>query len=348
MVNDAIEVAQLVNGEVISARRLSKQREWREAAAAVSFVGVLFLAGMGLVVLLMGSTDRVLYAPTFFGLWISAGVAVSVVVARRALTRARRYMVGAGLDADAFASAEIDLVRRRRAGYELGLVPGMTGSIAGGRAPLPVESLVKSHPVHLALSAGTRAEVSLGTSTFVIRCDGAQTAPPPLARAFFKPFARTTLGAIQVMALASLMCATRLTPAIGEKEMRSAIPPGSTPWETEKLLRAQAQRQARSLHRCFDVMPLECQRQGYVGIGLSLSREGEIRSNWIARSTFGKDCPVEQCMADVVATWFFEPLPESMRVILPVQVLRTDRPIPAARASAAGSGHGERIVCNQF
>ena len=74
-------------------------------------------------------------------------------------------------------------------------------------------------------------------------------------------------------------------------------------------------------------MPLECQRPGYVGIGLALSKSGEIRSNWIARSTYGKDCPVEQCMSDVAAGWFFEPLPESMQIVLPVQVLRTDKPL---------------------
>ena len=61
---------------------------------------------------------------------------------------------------------------------------------------------------------------------------------------------------------------------------------------------------------------------------LSLARAGEIRSHWIARSTYGADCPVNQCLSDVVATWFFEPLPESMKVILPVQVLRTDKPLP--------------------
>ena len=40
-------------------------------------------------------------------------------------------------------------------------------------------------------------------------------------------------------------------------------------------------------------------------------------------------------MSDVVSTWFFEPLPESMRVILPVQVLRTDKPLPYGQARAA-------------
>jgi hypothetical protein len=39
-------------------------------------------------------------------------------------------------------------------------------------------------------------------------------------------------------------------------------------------------------------------------------------------------------MSDVIAGWFFEPLPEAMRIVLPVQVLRTDKPLPGA----AGDG----------
>ena len=124
---------------------------------------------------------------------------------------------------------------------------------------------------------------------------------------------------------------------LGELDMKSAIPANATPWEIEKMLRAEAQMQARSLHQCFDVLPLECQRPGYVGVGLSLARTGEIRGQWVARSTYGRDCPVEQCMSDVISTWFFEPLPESMKVILPVQVLRTDKPLPTGLARAAAN-----------
>jgi hypothetical protein len=40
-------------------------------------------------------------------------------------------------------------------------------------------------------------------------------------------------------------------------------------------------------------------------------------------------------MSEVVSTWFFEPMPEAMRVILPVQVLRTEKPLPYGPARAA-------------
>jgi hypothetical protein len=122
--------------------------------------------------------------------------------------------------------------------------------------------------------------------------------------------------------------------------MRSAIPADATPWEVEKMLRQEAQLQARTLHTCFDPLPLSCQHAGYVGVGLSLSREGEIRSSWIARSTYGKECPVEACMSNVISTWFFEPLPESMRIVLPVQVLRTEKPLPVHAALERRPGSG--------
>jgi hypothetical protein len=140
---------------------------------------------------------------------------------------------------------------------------------------------------------------------------------------------------LQLAALASFFCAVPVGAHIGDSDMRSAIPANATPWEIEKHLRWEAQLQARSLHQCFDVLPISCQRQGYVGVGLSLSREGEIRSQWIARSTFGNECPVNECMSEVIGTWFFEPLPEPMKVILPVQVLRTEKPLPYGPARAA-------------
>ncbi len=180
-----------------------------------------------------------------------------------------------------------------------------------------------------------RVEVSFGPATYVVRALEDAGAVPALAGGFVRRFARRAFLPLELAALASIFCAVPVGATIGEADMRSAIPAKATPWEVEKALRAEAQTQARSLHQCFDVLPISCQHSGYVGVGVSLSREGEMRDHWISHSTYGADCPVEQCMSDVVSTWFFEPLPESMRVILPVQVLRTDKPLPYGQARAA-------------
>ncbi len=129
---------------------------------------------------------------------------------------------------------------------------------------------------------------------------------------------------------------------IGDADMRSAIPADALPLQVEMLLRNEAQMQARSLHQCFDVMPMSCQKRGYVGVKLSLSRTGEIREHSIAGSSYGADCPVNECLSNVVGGWFFEPLPQSMSLILPVQVLRTDKPLPYGPARAAADTEREK------
>jgi hypothetical protein len=230
------------------------------------------------------------------------------------------------------------LVRRTRAGYRIALGPGFTGRIDGDRAPLPVESLARepgARFVEVPVEVGARADLTLGVATFVVRGipDSGRVRAIPSDAA--RRFVRRAFLPIEVAALASIFCAVPVGAQIGEADMKSAIPAYASPWEIEKALRAEAQTQASTLHRCFDVLPISCQRSGYVGVGVSLSREGEIRSQWITRSTYGAECPVERCMSDVVSNWFFEAIPESIRVVLPVQVLRTDRPLPYGRARAA-------------
>ncbi len=333
--NHSIEVAHLVNGEVISVRRLSRRRELREVAVALLVVGAAFVAATGLVAAVLLGAHRVVYGPVYGAVWMLVAAGMGIVLGRRALHRARRYRVGVSIDDDAFAGAEVDLVRRVGAGYELALVTGMTGTIEAGRSPLAIETLVSTtNTTRVPLGGDVRAEIALGNTTFVVRGGAAAGREEPVSRALVKRFARPTLTVVQLMAVASFLYAVPVGAALGEADMKSSIPATATPWETEKALRAQAQGQARTLHRCFDVMPLECQRPGYVGIGLSLSKSGEIRSNWIARSTYGKDCPVEQCMSEVAAGWFFEPLPESMQIVLPVQVLRTDKPLVRSEVAA--------------
>ena len=337
--NHSIEVAHLVNGEVLSVRRLSRRREIRETAVALGVVAATFTAATGLVAAILLGSHRVVYAPVYGGVWLAVALLMAAALGRRAFERARRYRIGVSIDDDAFAGTEVDLVRRVGSGYELTVVPGMSGTIAAGRAPIAVETLTAGKTARIPMAGDVRAEVSLANTTFVVRAaevEGrGEPIIEPISGALVKRFARPTLTVVQLMAVASILYAVPVGAAIAEADMRSSIPPHASPWETEKALRAQAQNQARTLHRCFDVMPLECQRPGYVGIGLSLARDGEIRSNWIARSTYGKDCPVEQCMAEVAAGWFFEALPESMQIVLPVQVLRTDKPLVRSELAAA-------------
>jgi hypothetical protein len=215
------------------------------------------------------------------------------------------------------------------------LAPGMTGRLESGRAPIPLASVIGEGVVDVPMPADARAEVEIGPATFVVRTGPDRGAAPELPAGALRRFARKALLPLEIAALASVLCAVRVGAQIGEADMRSAIPADATPLEVEMMLRQEAQIQAHTLHQCFDVMPISCQKRGYVGVGLSLSRGGEIRSHRIVGSSYGADCPVNQCLSDVVGTWFFEPLPQSMNLVLPVQVLRTDKPLPYGPARAA-------------
>ena len=339
--SQSIEIAYLINGEVVSVRRLSKRSEWRSALAAFGLVALMSSAAAAVVAVAMLAAHRVLFIPTYFGLWAAVCFGAAALAATRAAHRARSYNIGAAIDDDAFSALALPLVRRTPAGYRLAIVPGFTGRIDGARAPMAVEGLARQgrdgdgRGTDLPLEIGMRAEVVFGLATFVVRAF-ADVGPAPAPPAgFVRRFARRALVPLALAALASIFCAVPVGAQIADGDMKSAISPRATPWEIEKALRAEAQTQARSLHQCFDVLPISCQHSGYVGVGVSLSREGEMRDHWIARSTYSADCPVERCMSDVVSTWFFEPLPVSMRVILPVQVLRTDKPLPYGQARAA-------------
>jgi hypothetical protein len=235
------------------------------------------------------------------------------------------------------------LVRRTSGGYVMRLVPGMTGELESGRAPIPLEGVIGEGAVDVPLPADSRAEIRAGVATFVVRSGPDRGQAPALPAGALKRFARRALLPLEIAALASVLCAVRVGAEIGEAEMRSAILADATPLQVEMLLRNEAQIQARTLHKCFDVMPMRCQKRGYVGVKLSLSRTGEIRDHAIAGSSYGAECPVNQCLADTVATWFFEPLPQSMSLVLPVQVLRTDKPLPYGPARVAEDQEREKV-----
>lgn len=333
--SQSIEIAYLINGEVVSVRRLSRRSERRASLTAFGLVAGMSTATATIVALAMLGAHRVLFLPWYIGLWGAIGLGAATLAAVRAARRARSYNIGAAIDDDAFSALALPLVRRTPAGYRLAIIPGFTGRVAGERAPVALESFAQGdRSADLPLETGMRAEVMFGPATFVVRALDDAGPAPALPAGFVRRFARRAFLPLELAAAASILCAVPVGAQISEADMKSAIPAHATPWEVEKALRAEAQTQARSLHQCFDVLPISCQHSGYVGVGVSLSREGEMRDHWISHSTYGADCPVEQCMSDVVSTWFFEPLPESMRVILPVQVLRTDKPLPYGRARA--------------
>jgi hypothetical protein len=332
----SVEITYLMSGGVVSQRRLSWRGEWRAAMAAFWTVAAMALGSSLLVGVALLGAHRVVYATPYFLVWFVAGVGASVAAAFRAAGRARRYETGTSIDDDAFSAAPMPLVRRTPGGYVMRLAPGMTGQLESGRAPIPLESVIGEGVVDVPLPSDSRAEVEVGPATFVVRTGPDRGPVPALPSGVLRRFTRKALLPLEVAALASvLFCAVRIGSEIGDGDMKSAIPANATPMEAELALRAEAQTQARSLHQCFDVMPIGCQKRGYVGIKLSLARSGEIREHSIAGSSYGADCPVNQCLSDVVGSWFFEPLPESMKVILPVQVLRTDKPLPYGQARAA-------------
>jgi hypothetical protein len=330
-----IEVAHLVSGEVISVRVLSARAERRAAlAAAATVLGLTALAVIAATGVLC-ATGRVAHAPTFVALWVGLGCALTAFAAHRAARRASRYLVGIDIDDDAYAPTRRALVSRGRHGFELGLAPGMRGVVEAGAAPLDVDGLLRAGRTSVPLDGEARAEITMSSTTFVVRVLRPRElgAPAALPRGFWRPFARRALRPLLLAGVAAFLVSVPLRAPIGEAEMKSAIPADSSPWDVEKLLREEAQKQARTLHACFDPLPLTCQHPGFVGVGLSLAKDGEIRSSWIARSTYGRDCPVEACMSNVISSWFFEPIPEAMRIVLPVQVLRTDKPMPVQHAS---------------
>jgi hypothetical protein len=337
-----VEVAHLVTGDLVSVKHLSRKRERAAgvaAALAVAGAGTALMVGAGLLVL---ATGRAIFVPPFIAVWALATAAVAAIAVRAVRHRLSRYVVGSSLGADAFAVNDVELVRRRGDAFELTVVPGMNGQVESGRAPIPVEALVSDSSRTLVLEPGARAELSIGQSTFVVRSRFDAPARVDEARGgfgrdMFKLFSPMAALGLQLALLGTVWSAVQTGQAIGDRPAHLVSPRITTPWEAEKWLRIEAQAQAKSLHQCFDPLPLTCQHSGYVGVGVALSREGEVRSNWIARSTYGKDCPVEECVKGVVATWVFDPLPEAMRVILPVQVLRTSKPLPMPMKVAEAS-----------
>jgi hypothetical protein len=331
-----IEVVHLEHGRAVSVHTLSAARERRGVWATLAFLAGGTALGIVLSVLVAHSIQKLVYLPAFVGVWATLFLGLAWFAVPRVRGRLGRYTIGASLENDAFSqvSDRLTLVRRRGDRFELTVLPGMHGHIENGRLPIPIESVLEGTSSTVNLDEGTVADVTLGPAQFIVRSRKFPTSTPALIASaaaipadWMRPFARTAVLVFQGGLVASLFCLGPSGRPIDDRMSIHMNLKTATPWEAEKWLRVEAQLQAPSLYACFERMPLGCQRPGYVGIGVSLSGDGEIRSHWIARSTYDAECPVESCMSDIVSTWAFDPLPQAMRVILPVQVLRTDKPL---------------------
>jgi hypothetical protein len=328
-------VAVFDRGELQSVRTLSPERERSAALLAATGGAVLVLLAMALAAGLVKGFGLVVHAPTFFLSWLGVAAAVAIASARWVSARVSRYRLGADIEADAFAMSEVDLVRRVGADYEVGLCPGMSGVLEHARSTTPLESFTRLGMTVLPLPHEGKVRVEIGTTTFVItrRRIPRQTVPIRerltwLGSGTFRRLVRATALGVPVATAATLMGSVPAALAVTDFDQRFAIPRSATPLEVERLIRAKAQFETPTLHQCFDPLPLSCHRPGYVGVGLSLSRDGEVLSHWISRSTYDEqECPVSSCMEKVVAGWTFSPMRERMKVVLPIQVKRTHRPL---------------------
>jgi hypothetical protein len=343
-------------GELQALRILSPRRERRAAALAAASSAALVMLAMAATAALVSFFGQIVHGPTFLVSWLGVAVGVGLLSARRTRERHRRFALGAHIDADAFGPVDVDLVRRagRRGQYEVGLVPGMTGSIENGRSPLPVEALTRTGAVRVPLPADGKVCVEFGPSTFVVRrrSEVVDSALPWVERlrrtlrtaSHFVPLAGM---GVPVATFATFLGAVPAAMAVSDADMRSSIPEQATPLEIERHIRVGAQRQVRTLHQCFDPLPLSCQRPGFVGVGVSLAADGAVNLTWVTRTSYDRhDCPVSQCMANVVAGWFFEQMREPMKVEIPIQVRRTNKPLLDPRPIIAhpvllGEGQGD-------
>jgi len=355
-----VEVSRLERGVRTETRVLSWSRERQAVRRVALVVGSLFAATLTAVVVAMHALDRVVFAPHLIMVLTVVWAAIGSKALRAARSRAQRVALGPEMSADGFAPVRVDLVRRAGAAadvFELGVVHGMSGEILSGRISQPVEALAPPagvSAIYRRLEEGDSALLNLGAETYLVRrVDGDEAEPVPatgarpwrLAAAFVPR--RLVMAGLVASGMAGVWASVKDGGAVTALKPPVAATHRAAGWEAELQLRLEAQLQAASLHQCFDRLPLACQKPGFVGVGLSLTKEGEIRSHWIASSTYTESCPVTACMGDLVALWQFNPLPEPMRVVLPVQVLRTGKQLPlASHPVAAAAAPASKLLAS--
>ena len=285
---------------------------------------------------------RVVYGPVYGAVWMLVA-GDGRAAGRRGRLRAR----------GATASACRSMTTRSRAprstgpcgvgeGYELAVAPGMTGR--SRRAARRSPSRRWSRGTHHADPAGRRRARRDRARQHDLRRARRRAAgrEEPVSRAPVKRFARPTLSVVQLMAVASFLYAVPVGAALGEADMKSAIPADATPWEIEKALRAEAQfRRARCTAVSTSCRSSASSPGTWASVSRSRRRARSGRAGSRARPTATTARSSSACPS-VISSWFFEPLPEPMQIVLPVQVLRTDKPLRRVGTRAERSADARR------
>ncbi len=261
--SQSIEIAYLINGEVVSVRRLSqaervaqRARRVRSGRAHVGCRGGARRRGDA------GGTPGAVHPDVRWSLGrrrrrcCGAGGDARCAPCPRLQHRGghrRRRVLGAG------APARAPDARRLPAGDRPGFHrshrrrPRAAGGRGAGRAR-------QATGADLPLEIGMRAEVVLRPGDVRgPRLPRRRSGRRRLRSASSRRFARRAFLPLELAALASIFCAVPVGAQIGDADMKSAISTRATPWEIEKALRAEAQTQARVappvLRRAADLLP---------------------------------------------------------------------------------------------
>ena len=277
------------------------------------------------------AAHRVVYAPPYFG-----GLADRPASAPRLVGGDSRRCdapvpmpIGADIDDDAFSARRSRWSGARRRGYVMRLAPGITGQLEGGRAPIPLESVIGEGDRRRAAARrrarrGAHRHGDLRGS----QRSGSGPAPGAAGRRRVERFARKALLPLELAALGSILLRRP------GRAVRSARPrcgrrfrPRRRRCEIEKMLRQEAQsRRPRStvLRRAADHLPeAGLRRREAVAVARRARFGITDRGVDVRRGLPGQAVPVGGGRDLVLRA-----AAESMRVVLPVQVLRTDKPLP--------------------
>ena len=146
-----VVVAVFDRGELQSVRVLSPGRERWAAMLAAAAGAALVLVAMAAAAALVTAFGLVVHAPTFFLSWLGVAAAVGSSPPAGCAPGCGSYRLGADIEADAFAMAEVDWFAGRAPTTRWGWCRACPARIEHARSSMPIEAFTRTGPVHLPL-----------------------------------------------------------------------------------------------------------------------------------------------------------------------------------------------------